>query len=41
MIRNLRKFADWLEQAKCNRHNKWNNLLENLKTECQCEKYIK
>jgi len=41
MIKILRKFANWLEKAKCNRHKKWNDLLENLKTQCNCEKYIK
>jgi hypothetical protein len=41
MIKILRKFANWLEEAKCNRHNKWNAFLNKLKTDCTCEKYIK
>jgi hypothetical protein len=38
MIKLIRKFADWLEDKKCRFHFGWNRFLENLKTNCSCER---
>ena len=38
MIKALRNLADWLENKKCKLHFWWNNILELLKTKCQCER---
>jgi hypothetical protein len=41
MIAALKKIVVWLEKTRCNIHFKWNAILENLKTDCQCEKLQK
>ncbi len=41
MIKFLRATADFLQNIKCDLHFKWNAILDNLKTECQCERSIK
>lgn len=41
MIKALRRLADWLQKIKCNLHFWWNKTLDNLKTNCQCEKLTK
>ncbi len=41
MIKILKKIVVWLERTRCNIHFKWNGILENLKTECKCEKLVK
>jgi len=38
LINGLRYLANKLEKLKCSIHFKWNALLENLKTNCICEK---
>lgn len=41
MIKLLRRLANWLEKTKCGLHFKWNETLERLKTNCNCERSTK